>query len=232
MRELDEGRLRQGWGSAPKQDLVLLAQKRSMREPFDEEEAAAWRNRRLLPTQPNGVQPGDIVVVPNLPTQGRWVIARVTGGYRFEISELGYYGHIVAVEPIRDNAGKIAIVEADNEVVDARLRASMRNLSRMWSIDALGPAVDRIIGAIEHGVDTTVPQPGAHKLEQMFEEVCASASTAMRKRYKAAELEQLVGALLEKIYPRGRVEHWGGPSEAGADFIVTYFAREAARRMR
>jgi hypothetical protein len=43
----------------------------------------------------------------------------------------------VPVDPIRTAGGKLAVIEADNEYVDARLRASMRSISRMWSVDAL-----------------------------------------------------------------------------------------------
>lgn len=226
MQELAARRLRQGWGYDPTQDLRSIAVKVAARAALTHTEAVAWRSRRLLSTQPDGVQPGDVIILPNLPTQGRWVLCRVTGGYHFEISDrrndddVFDYGHIVEVEAVRDAAGGIAIVEADNQVVDARLRSSMRNLSRTWSVDALGAQVEDILAAIEHGLDTTVAQPGAHKLEQMLDEVRKSASTAMRKRYRAAELEQLVSVLLQKIYPHGRVEHWGGPSEAGADLIV------------
>lgn len=226
LRELVAGRLRQGWGYDPTQDLRSIAAKLAARADLTEAEAVAWRNRRLLDTQPDGVQPGDVVVIPNLPDQGSWVMCRIAGGYHFEISKQtnaygGFdYGHIVEVEPVRTASSEIAVVEPDNEVVDARLRASMRNLSRMWSIDALGAQVDEILAAIEHGVDTTKAQPGSDKMERMLDEVRGAASVAVRKRYKAAELEQLVAVLLGKVYPDGRVEHWGGPSEAGADLIV------------
>ena len=51
------------------------------------------------------MQAGDIVVFLHLPRHGAWSVARVTGGYRYEISTQGNavdgtpdYGHIRDVE--------------------------------------------------------------------------------------------------------------------------------------
>ena len=53
----------------------------------------------------------------------------MTGGYDFSpvrVQERAGpdYGHIVAVSPVRDPSGRIAVVEADNEHVDAGLRGT------------------------------------------------------------------------------------------------------------
>lgn len=224
LRELEQGRLRQGWGWKRDHDLRLLAQQARSRKLSDEE-ARVWRNRRLLDTEPDGLKKGDVIVIPNLPQQGRWVLARVTGGYDFAPVDVpggsgSDYGHIVAVSPIRDANGKIAVVEADNEHVDARLRATMRNQSRMWSIDALGAAVDALINAIDAGKDTHTPEPEVQKAEGFFEAVRQAAWQHIASKYKGAEFEHLVRRLFECIYGDGRVEHWGGKGEKGADLIV------------
>lgn len=220
--EIGDGRLRQGWGW-PGCDLRELRRKLSERKRLDEGEVSAWRNRRLLDTEADGLKPGDIVIVPNLPRDGHWVIARVSGPYRFEPinSDGGMdYGHIVPVTPVRDNSGRIAVVDPDNEHVDARLRATMRNMSRMWSVDGLGAAIDKLITAIESGADTVSIQPDEKKRLGFIEQIRQAAWDALAKRYKAAELERLVEWLLARIYPQSRVEHWGGRSERGADLIV------------
>jgi hypothetical protein len=222
--ELEQGRLRQGWGSKVDHDLRLLAKQARSRK-LNDEEARVWRNRRLLDTEPDGLKKGDVVVIPNLPKQGRWVLARVTGGYDFSPVRVPKdagpdYGHIIVVSPIREPGGKIAIVEADNEHVDARLRATMRNQSRMWSIDALGAAVDALIDAIETGKDTHTPEPEVQKAEGFFEAVRQAAWKHINEKYKGAEFEHLVRRLFECIYKDGRVEHWGGVGEKGADLIV------------
>ena len=81
--ELQAGRLRQGWGYRPDLDLAHLAdlRRRGVRLPKYQQDA--WRgNRRLLPSQPDAMQVGDIVVFLHLPRSGVWSIARVTGGTR------------------------------------------------------------------------------------------------------------------------------------------------------
>lgn len=224
LAELENHRLRQGWGWLPEQDLALIASKLAAGVPLSKPEASAWRSRRLLHTQPDGVKRDDIIIVPNLPSQGRWVLARVTGGYRYDISEHGDYGHIVEVELVRTPDGKVAVVEADNGHVHARLHATMRNLSRMWSIDHLGPHVEALLAAIHEARDTTTPEPGAEKVERVLKAARAATVKAIDASFKAAELEQLALALLRRIYD-GPVQPRGGPNEKGADLIA--YTRDA-----
>lgn len=225
LREFEQGRLRQGWGWLPSQDLRLLRAKVNANQKLTADESAAWRNRRLLDTEPDGLKLGDVVVVPNLPERGRWVLARVAEPYAYappapEANVGVDYAHVVAVTPIRAPDGKLAVIDPDNENVDARLRATMRNLSRMWSIDALGAAVEKIIAAAEGGGDLGTVEPEAQKQAGVFEAVRAAAWKAVRERYHGAQFEQLVLTLFRQIYSGGRVEHWGGRSEQGADLIV------------
>jgi hypothetical protein len=223
--ELSEGRLRQGWGYKPELNLQRLQEKITNHEDLTDEEASAWRNRRLLDTEPDGLKPGDVVILPNIPQQGQWVLARVSGPYSYAIAthpsfQGSDYGHIVQVSPIRGKDGAIAVVEPDNEHVDARLRATMRNLSRMWSVDTLGGAIEHLIQAIEGGVDITTPEPDAQKIEGLFEALRDTAWKNIQAKYKGEELERLVLPLFKRIYGDGRVEHWGGAGEKGADLIV------------
>src|SRR3954471_19150158 len=83
MRELQHGRLRQGWGYDACQDLRLIAKKIAAGKKLNEDEQDARRNRRLLDTEPDGVKPGDVLVLPNLPDDGLWVFARIAGAYSF-----------------------------------------------------------------------------------------------------------------------------------------------------
>ena len=225
MDELKKGRLRQGWGWDSCQDLRLLIKKRDSGKRLNDEESSAWRNRRLLHTEPDGVKPGDVLVLPNLPENGYWVIARVTGGYSFSISQVKSvagpdYGHIVEIGAVKDPSGEIAVFDPHNKNVDARLRAQMRNQGRMWGIDTLGDAIDRLIKAVETGEDTKLAQPESKKMEGFFTSIREAAWRAIVERYKAAEFEKLVHELLRRIYTNGKVEHWGGTGEHGADLIV------------
>ena len=75
LAELSEGRLRQGWGYRAELNLKLLRKKIDSGKKLTDEEAAAWRNRRLLDTEPDGLKPGDIIILPNILEQGLWVLA-------------------------------------------------------------------------------------------------------------------------------------------------------------
>ncbi len=90
----------------------------------------------------------------------------------------------------------------------------------MWSIDALGAAVEKIISAAEGGSDVTTIEPETTKQAGVFEAVREAAWKAIRARYHGAQFEQLVLTLFRGIYAGGRVEHWGGRNEQGADLIV------------
>ena len=60
VRELDAGRLRQGWGYDECQDLRRIAKKVDAGKNLNDDEQDARRNRRLLDTEPDGVKPGDV----------------------------------------------------------------------------------------------------------------------------------------------------------------------------
>lgn len=147
--ELQAGRLRQGWGYRAELDLEHLAdlRRRGVRLPKYQQDA--WRgNRRLLPSQPDSMQVGDIVVFLHLPRYGVWSIARVTGGHRYEISTMGNdvdgsldYGHVRNVELLTDERG----VDPKRDGASEALRRSMRPAMRMWSLDAHGDEIERLL---------------------------------------------------------------------------------------
>lgn len=147
--ELQAGRLRQGPGYRPDLDLEHLAdlRRRGVRLPTYQQDA--WRgNRRLLPSQPDSMQVGDIVVFLHLPRYGVWSIARVTGGYRYEVPTQGNavdgapdYGHICDVELLTDERGIDPVREGASDAI----RRAMRPMIRMWSLDAHGEQITRLL---------------------------------------------------------------------------------------
>ena len=149
--ELASGRLRQGWGYREDQDLELLARIRRTDGTPDAGQQATWRgNRLLLPTEPGAVSTGDLIVLANLPRYGTWSIARVTGGYRYAISDQRNaidhaqrdYGHIREVRLLTGPMG----IDPGAEGVPARLRAAMRSRIRMWNLDAYGEEIEGLVG--------------------------------------------------------------------------------------
>jgi hypothetical protein len=78
-----------------------------------------------------------------------WSIVRVTGGYRYEVSDEPNtwngkpdYGHIRDVELLTDERG----IDPVREDVPDALRKAMRNRQRMWSLDPVTEEVEPFLG--------------------------------------------------------------------------------------
>ena len=151
--ELKAGRLRQGWGYLLEQDLRIISAAREQGVPLSEEQEECWRgNRRLLPTEPDGVQPGHYIITPHLPREGVWSIVKVIGGYCYKIHpEAGDFGHILKVELInRDQP-----INPRCAAVAAPLRRTATAKSLMWNVDHLAEQVRRLVEAVERGDDVS-----------------------------------------------------------------------------
>lgn len=226
--ELQAGRLRQGWGWLDEQDLRLLRKKRLAGQELTRNEASAWRNRRMLGENWNALKVGDIVLVPNLPHPRRWIMARVSGAYAFDKGlakgDGREYRHVLPVEPFRTKAGEIAVIHPNHPLVDARLRGTMRSMSRIWSIDRMAASVEALISAVEAGTDLSTGQTKEERREGFFDEARADVDEAtwklLQKRFRGAEFENLLVPLLENVYGEGSVDETGGPSEHGIDLRV------------
>lgn len=117
MDELNNGRLRQGWGWDDRQNLRDIK--------MDE---GAKRNLPMF----NKVKEGDILFIPQLPSWGEVAIVKATedwgDGYQFEIhQEYGDYGHIFPAKFIKS-------FTRSNENVTGNIRSTLRNPSRFWNI--------------------------------------------------------------------------------------------------
>ena len=220
--ELAQGRLGQGWGWDDEQDLrVVVAAHRDGRLLTESQKSAWSHNRRLLETEPDGVNAGDLVVLPHQPKHGFWSLVRVAGPYRWEHpTELNSYampdyGHILAVEPV-----SLRPIHPFEDAVSARLRQTMHVLSCMWNIDSLGPDVEELALACAKGTET--PPPSVDRLPKVLSAVEAATWEALQKQFHGAEFERPCVLLLEALYGDGNVEHTGGSGERGADAIVTH----------
>lgn len=223
--ELRAGRLRQGWGHRPSQDLRTIRD--TPRSERDSHQAAAWRgNRRLLEDLGDGLKVGDVVLLPNIPVYGRWAMAHVTGPYRYAVHpEHGDYGHIRPVQPLLTPDGQLAVIHPDHALIPAGLRRSMTCRSRMWSLDGFADAIEEVIASLSSGkpMDT-----GQTRDERFSSFVCSMREQAFKlidHGWGGAELEDLVLRVLERRYrtahPGARVEHKGGAGEHGIDVLVT-----------
>lgn len=217
--ELKAGRLRQGWGYREDQNLDTIAARKKKGAALIDEQQDTWRgNRRMLGSEPDSIQKDDIVLVPHLPEDRHWSIARVVGPYRFEIpSAPKDYGHILPVE----------LLSADRPVgfqakgVAAGLRQTMHNLSRLWNVDHLGAHVEQILGDLRRpgGLINVVEED---RLEALLRELEAAGWERFKFHFQGAEFEAPCVRLLETLYGEGNVEHTGGKNENGADAICTY----------
>jgi hypothetical protein len=144
-RELQAGRLRQGWGRRPEEDLEVIAEMRRKGARPDVWQRQTWRgNRRLLPTEPDAVRTGDLAVLPHVAGYGTWTIVRVTGRYRFSIDDGRNYmgkpdfGHILPIGVVTDP------FPWHDPSIPGRLRGSMRQRQRMWSLEPIADEVDEL----------------------------------------------------------------------------------------
>lgn len=223
--ELKFGHLRQGWGHEHNQDLRTIRQ--TPRAQRDQHQAKAWRgNRRLLEETWDGLQVGDVVILPNIPKQGRWTVARVPGPYRYEIhAGQQNYGHIRPVRPWLSRDGELTQIDPRHELIPAALRRSMTCRSRMWSLDSFGEIIEQLIAAASAGDPLDVGQSPNERFASFVTSMRAEAYELVDHGWGGAELEDLVVRILENRYrashPNARIDHKGGAGEHGIDVLVT-----------
>jgi predicted SPOUT superfamily RNA methylase MTH1 len=126
-QELEEGRLRQGWGSEVGQDLRNMIV-----------DGGARRNRRMR----EQVKQGDRILIPHLPRYGQITIAEATedwlDGYTFRVwDRFQDYGHIFPAKRLRN-------FSRTNANVPAPLRDTFRNPSRFWNVNHLADHIEHL----------------------------------------------------------------------------------------
>lgn len=208
-REVRAGRLRQGWGYLPEQDLRLVRSAWASDVTLSEDQQAAWDHAwRLLPDEPDCVQAGDLLLLPNLPAEGVWSLARAGADYEYAIHpETEDHGHMRTVELLREG------IDPYGPLVSARLRATMRCRRSHWNADGHSEAIEQLL--------TDPAPPGIPADRGPLVGAYAAALETFGKRlayaYAGAELEQPIYELLESLFER--VEWCAGPAEHGADFL-------------
>ncbi|HEY1024468.1 MAG TPA: hypothetical protein VGE26_04840 [Sphingobacteriaceae bacterium] len=212
--ELNDGRLRQGWGWDNDQDLRNLK--------MDE---GAGRNRPMF----NLVKKGDILLVPQLPDWGSVAIVEATAdwkdGYDFNIHpEYGDYGHIFPAKYLKKFTRR-------NEHVSGNIRSTLKNPSRFWNINHYEADVEQLVKAeveklsqvqdyksrMESSIGNAFSETFNAKLfsDKLFEK--------MVNQFNGAEWEYALVAGLEKLLPSSyNIVHVGGHNEQyhGADILI------------
>jgi hypothetical protein len=110
---------------------------------LSEEQRVAWRSRRMLTTQPDGMHRGDLVVAPNIPVWGVLSVFRVVGSYEYSLDAPRRwderFGHVLPVEPLAES------IDRRSPRVSDGLRAMLRPQTRLYNITAYGGDVERMI---------------------------------------------------------------------------------------
>jgi hypothetical protein len=235
--ELCVGRLRQGWGYSPSQDLRLIQAEIT--------EGGKWWDRltieqkevlpqlKMLQTSDGGVRIGDWIIVPNLPEHGPFLIVEVTGYYDFspmdltpetDLNSLGQdYGHILPVRLLTE-----AAISRYSDAVDAKIRSTLKTPMRMWNADGYAESIDRLMLAYRSGVDLGAATAGSARLDKAWQislyhaanELEMRLGAELDSRFQAAEWEEPIKLALESLYPSALIRWVGGPQERGADVIV------------
>lgn len=222
-KELQAGRLRQGWGYADEQDLRKVA--KVPRNERSAEEHETYRHRHMLGEE-GGWQEGDIVLVPNLPEQGMFALARVTGPYRYEIDkeqgERGDFGHIREVELLTEHG-----VANTSEIVGSGIRKTLGNRSRVWRPSAGAAEFEHVLKhandpeQIKRSTETQRAERAlARATEAATDALQRSFSEGLSRALGNAEWERVIALALRSHYPTARVEATGGPTEQGSDVTV------------
>jgi len=226
--ELRNGRLRQGWGYDSSQDLRLIQAEiehgGKWWERLNDEEKSALPNLRMLSAAEDSVHLGDYILLPNLPEDGTFLVAEVNGDYYFDMLNEEDFGHVLPVSLIVAQG-----INRYAEIVDARIRATLRTPMRMWNVDAYGDAIEQLVEQYRRGGrDFTTPTTGEGRLQSAWDLALPHASLQLQERlgreldarFQAAEWEEAIVLVLRSLYPGADIRWIAGPQESGADVIV------------
>lgn len=212
--ELEQGRLRQGWGG-PGQDLRSPSSLKSGARP----------NLRML----REVKKGHILLVPRLPEWDRVAIVEATedweSGYRFEDPAEGDYSHIFPARLLKSFAREAAGVSGD-------LRASLGHRKRFWNMDRLGPDIEVLRQAQQGALDARMSDDDrlGNAVQEAFsgafdrEKFGASVYKHLSHQFSNRRWEDVLVRVLQTRYPPPcRVDRVGGRSEKahGTDILVS-----------
>ena len=211
--ELNEGRLRQGWGWDEAQDLRNFK--------LDE---GAGRNRPMF----NKVKKGDILLIPQLPNWGEVALVEATEDWNkgdvFEIDQtLGDYGHIFPAKYLKK-------FSRNNENVTGNLRSTLKNPSRFWNINHYSDDVEILLSS--QLTELSKRQDHNSRLESsigiVFNEVFDEKLFAdklyekLTEQFTREEWEFALVYGLKQIFPFYQIERVGGKEEKnhGTDILI------------
>ena len=210
--ELESGRLRQGWGSHPGQDLRKL-------DTPEFVDRGAGRNRRIF----KQVKRGHILLVPRLPEWDKVAIVEAVEdfdtAYMFEIDPTRRdFGHCFP--------GKIIGSFVRSAIaVNGNIRTTLRNPQRFWNLDVYRDDIQKILDSPETSrLQTSQP---TERLKIAIDRVSTKLREDLYKlldeQHEGSEWENILTEVLTGLYPDYLVEAVGGrhESEHGTDILIS-----------
>ena len=220
-RELQQDRLRQGWGWLNGQEL-----------PECHEDRGARRNLPIY----SRVKQGDYLLIPHVPTYGEVTIVKATQdfniGYKYEIAEQkaegkkkGFrdYGHIFPATFVKTFA-------LNNKYVEARIRTSFKNRGRFWRLWECDAAIDKLIKTTEnlclvsHFEDRVTDAFNSALAEFWKEDALKECLKSEFSRvFQASDWEFVLVQVFRKLLPFCTVDRIGGKQEKehGCDIKIS-----------
>jgi hypothetical protein len=212
-QELENGRLRQGWGWDNKQNLQNLT--------LDE---GAKRNLPMF----NKVKKDDYILIPRLPSWSYVTIAQATEdwekGYKFKIyDKYNDYGHIFPAKICN-------YFTRNNKYVTGNIRSTLKNPSRFWNIKHCSNDIEKIL---EQPNKKLLPKQEYEErfidsIDNIFNKVFDESKfknkifDKFNEQFSDAEWEHVLEKGLKKILPFYHIERVGGKNEKnhGTDIII------------
>ena len=210
-KELQQGRLRQGWGYAENQKLP------------ETKDSGARKNLSMH----DKVKKGDILLIPRLPDLGSVAIAEAAEdwneGYKFEIDdEKKDFGHIFP-------ARYIGCFNRHGKDVSGNIQSTLKARNRFWNISRLSEDVEKIMQNLEGNKESTsvienIKNIVSEQVKSYFDlkECCDKIVDEYNQKFVASQWEEVIKNILEKIYPGYEIERIGGSKEEkhGTDVLV------------
>ena len=214
-KELQQGRLRQGWGYAENQKLP------------ETKDSGARKNLSMY----HNVKKGDILLIPRLPDWGSVAIVEATEdwddkekGYKFEIDdEKKDYGHIFP-------AKYIGCFNRHGKDVSGNIQSTLKARNRFWNISRFSEEIEKIIKNLEGNRESTsvienIKNIVSEQVKSHFDLKGFSEKVIdeYNRKFTASQWEEVIKNILEKIYPGYEIERIGGSKEEkhGTDILVT-----------
>lgn len=223
--EVENGKLRQGWGHDESQNLDLIHKLWEQGKKLSPDQEKAGKHWRMW----NGVgkdymQVDDLVAIPNMPEDGLFTICRITGDYYFDMEKKDFwdFGHIRPVEVLTPGG-----VSNTHDLVDARLRRSFRCQSRMWNLNPYAECLNNIVRSglpPQELASGSSPEERAESvasalIADQINEMANQLWKVLPSKVRAEEWEGVLRDVLERLFPVS-VHRTGGSNERGTDIEI------------